>query len=458
MRWLVLFSVTLLVSGSFVMSAQAQDPNPDPDLPDPDDYIGWLPPIPDDPSSIDPADYLPGSGEEAIGIIYTWLPPEAGFSLPKAPVNSTDPNAGPSEYMHVAWNDAQHVSAIARDGYDLRSLAVWEYDDEAQGAGVMLRLAMDGGRLTGDAYRYIIAMEIAVENGTPVPLAWQSLDGGATWAGDGAVIDVNASMQDANDLGAIQATVMHVHLPYAALGAAPGVNLTGFEAWSWTQSSAQTEEVPIDIAPGGAYLAGSAAEVPEPGDSSAHLSTTAPVPPPYYLRGPGRHLDFAGAWGDGVTALQFGNPYGIDQMLAIAAPAGFVPRAHDNVTYSDGVAHALIPASGDIVVVYDVPRQSQSQQITWQARSDFGGIAELSLVIPALPPPPPVPTTTTAPVEPEPAPEIIPVQRTDKVLAPPKPPAPAAESEDSPEGEDSPIGVWVVGAAILVAVAIRRKH
>ncbi len=458
MRWLVLLTVTLLVS---VPLAMAQDPPPVPDPPappaPPSGYVPPLPPLPDadDPTSYDPR--LVGSGEDAVGIVYSWLPPDTGFQLPRIKEGAADPNAGPQEHMHVAWNDGRHASAVARDGYDLRSLAVWEYDDEAQGGGVMLRLVMDGGRLTGSAERYIVAMEIAAGDQEATSLAWQSLDGGATWAGDGAVRDVNISAQDANEVGAIQATVLHIHLPYAAINAAPGMNLTGFQAWTWTQVRANTEEVPVDIAPGGAYLAGDLTEVPEPGDGSAELSSTAAEPPAYYLRGAGRHLQFAGAWSQDVAALQFGNPYGLEQQLRVAAPAGFAPRAHDNVTFEGGVAHAVLPASGQITIVYDVPRQSQSQQLSWFARSDTGGIAAMQVVIPALPPPPPIPTTTTTAPPPEPEPEVIPVQRTDKVLAPPKPPAPASEEEPASEGEDSPMGVWIVGAAVLAAVAIRRR-
>ncbi len=401
---------------------------------------------------------LPGVPEVPVEPPEVSVPaiPPVGVGLDSIPEGSADVDAAPVEYQHVAWTDGQHAAAVARDGHDLRSLWVWEHDHEEHGPGIMLRLAMDAGSRTGGAAAYIIAVDIAVEDGNATTLAWQSDDGGASWHGAGSVEDVAirvaaGAVAPAN----ITSTVLHIHVPLADIAAQPGVNLTGFQAWTWTQATADDDPSPVDIAPGGQYIATQEAEVPELSGTDLALSTTADPAPPYYLRGAGRHLDLAGGWEADVMELIISNPYQVAQELRIAGPLTHPARAQENMTQGDGWVALTLPAGGNVSVVYDAPQRSYPQELHWSVRSDAGGIIEAEVGLLAKPAPP------SQPSSPPPAPSPpVPVQRNDPVLPPPKPPAPVEAPEPEPEsdGEDSPVGVWLIGAALAVAVMVRRKE
>ncbi len=428
MRWLVGLAALLLLG-----SAAAQIPD-----------IPTIPPAePPDPSQVpDPPSLPPLQQPSPPGI------PDPGLPVFRTANESGEPGAPLEEYQHAIWQDGQHVGAVA-SGYDLIDLRAWEVDDYDFGGGLVMRLEVAGAAAL-EQEQYVIEGRLLIEesNATPIILIWT--DDGETWQSDQHILMQNKTGPDGPGAalpGATAQHVIHVFMDYESLNASIGQTVA---QWSFTAYADSGTAVRMtDIAPGGYFLAPQA-ELPEPNAAGTiddeSRSGTATEPPGLFLRGAGQHIGISGQWADGIATMIVSNPYNrTPQEIAMAYPAEASPL--------DGTS-GWIEANSSMQFRFAVPQQSSAYTVQWDVRSSIGGVAQVSLSLPALPPPPP-----PAPEpEPEPRPDPVPLVRTDPVVEPPSEPEPVSPPPSGePEGEESPgIGILLV-VAVAIAVWIRKR-
>ncbi len=423
-----------LVALLFLGSATAQTGGL-PGLPDPGDLPG---------TSGLPAPGVPDPGVAPVPGGVESMVPDPSHPALRIPAGSAEPGAPLLEYQHAIWRDGEHLRGVPRDGYDLIALRAWEVDEYDVGAGLMLRLEVAGNALAG-ADQYVVEGDLVVleSNATPSIFLWT--EDGETWQSDDIIVAQSVTATAApGGLPAPQRHVIHVLVTYDSLNATVGQTIAG---WAFSASTDVAGGVQLtDVAPGGYYVA-AAVELPEPnaaGDLDAESSSaTASEPPALFLRGAGQHIDIEGQWDDGVATMTISNPYlETAQFVALAYPEGATPYAATNGT---------IAANASMQFQFAVPQRAAAYTAQWDVRSDIGGVAQVQVNVPAIPPSPEEP-------DPEPEPEPIPMVRTDLVAAAPEP-EPDIESTPTPSSEESPgLAPALLIAVLAVALWVRRQR